>query len=522
MANKAQPQGRVPRQTVGHPSHQAVGHPSSMRTVAGTSTHVDATNKMMTAPSTDMAFLDNYLSTLSSDLNTPEIDLKAFDFGKKNAKSNLVVTGMEKSKMASTPEPLSSNTAFFDMSISSPPSFMDEDSATTQNNSMERLFQSHDFDNSMVPIESVVKQEPISKAPLLTSSQPLGVISGGHRNNPVTQPSEMPFDIPNEFFNDTYLFPDAELGLGLEDELLNSSVNLDKYLGYQGLENDTLCFENDILSQAVAGAVLPTQEQLNNLLETPGMMPPTIAQQQPAHLASFESYPAQLAPSLLSHASAPQEIVIPNLFLETSEYQTITYQVQGVALNPSQQDQNISRDSVQLMEVDNTTSSMINFDNSDSVNFNFLPSSSTYSDQIIELPEELEIKPEVDIYDEAVPSTSTGKRRRTVQKPARYRDSLVDYPIEESQPSESILVEKKLKLTDEEKYNRIRIMNNEASRKCRQKRKQNISHMGQEITELENKQKILRAKEAELTKMRDKMKALYYEFMKRQMAPRPR
>jgi len=516
MEKNAQPQGRVLRRAE---------HPSSMRTVAGTLTHVDATNKMTTGPSFDMAFLDNYLSSQSSDLNTPEIDLKAFNFGKDNVKSKLAVTRMEVSKMVASPQPTPENTAFFDMSISSPPAFGDEEQTSSANKFAE-LCNSEDLDNRLFATETA--EEPIPKAPLLANSKPIEFMSFGNNSNPVTQPSEMPFDIPHEFFNDDYLFPDAELGLEEDDQLINSlKLDLGMYLPNQEKKDD-------ILSQAVAE--LPSPEQLNNMLETPGMMPPTFVQQQPSHLAPVELFPDLLASSLLSHDSmqsnsapqeliipvqsnsAQQEIVIPNFFHNNTEYQTVTYQVQDFTSNTFQQVQNNARNSVQHMDVDIKTSKFVHSDSSDSTLFDILPSPYTYSAPIIELPEESDIKPIVEMFNEAVPSTSSGKRRRTTQKPSRYRDSL-EHPCDESQPSTSFVGEKKLKLTDEEKYHRIRIMNNEASRKCRQNRKQKNVNVEHEITEMENKQITLKAKEAELIKMRDKMKALYYEFMKRKMTP---
>lgn len=524
QAQKAKPQGRVLRHLAERPSPATTVAGTSTHvdaTFRGTSTHVDTTHKMMTGPSpnmANMAFLDNYLSTVSSDLNTPDIDLKAFDFGKENAKSKLTVTGMGLSNMTNSPQPFRANTAFFDMSISSPPSFGEDlDPASAQNNSTADQYSSQKLNHSMMATEHV--EDPIPKAPLLTNSQHLGFNNVSYVDNPVTQPSEVPFNIPYDIFSDIDLFPDADLGLDDDDQLTNS-FNLDSYL-----QNNTH-LQNDILSQAIAGAELPSAEQLNDLLQAPGMMPPTIAQEQPMQLASVEPSPAEPVPPHIYHDStqpqyAPPEIVIPNIFLDTSEYQTITYQVQGYNSSPFQQVQNNSQsDNVQIMEVDNTPSNTIDSNSLESTNFNFLPSHlNTYSPSTVELTEELESKP-VDIIFDEVPSTSTNKRRRSSQKPARYRDSLVETPYVEYQPSTSVKVEKKLGLTDEEKYNRIRIMNNVASRKCRQRRKTDIKHTAVEIVELENKQKILKAKEAELTKQRDKVKALYCEFMKRQMAPR--
>ena len=151
-------------------------------------------------------------------------------------------------------------------------------------------------------------------------------------------------------------------------------------------------------------------------------------------------------------------------------------------------------------------------------NFNVLHSS-TYTAPPTAMPEELEYKPRVShtesvlIQGESVPHNSTGKRGRTAQKPARYRDAL-EY-LDENQPSKIVIEEKKIKLTDEEKYHRIRIINNAASRKCRQEQKQKNVNKEQEIKKLEQNQISLKTRAAELTKMRDRMRALYFELMKR-------
>merc|ERR1719431_78770 len=121
------------------------------------------------------------------------------------------------------------------------------------------------------------------------------------------------------------------------------------------------------------------------------MMPPTFIQQQPPHLAPVELFPDLLASSLPVHDtmqsnSAQQEIVIPNFFHNNTEYQTVTYQVQDFTSNTFQQVQNNERDSIQLMDVDNTLSKFIDSNSSDSTMYNFLPSPFTYSAPTIELP----------------------------------------------------------------------------------------------------------------------------------------
>merc|ERR1719312_887072 len=231
----------------------------------------------------------------------------------------------------------------------------------------------------MIPTEHV--EDTIPKAPLLTNSPNNGFNNVSYVDNPVTQPSEVPFNIPNDIFNDM-LFSDVDLGLEDDDQLPNSQ-NLDLYLHNDIHLHTDIHMQNDILSQAVAGAELPSSEQLNELLQTPGMMPPIIAQEQPMQLASVDSFPAEPVPSHINHAptqpqNAPQEIIIPNIFLDTPKYQTITYQVQGYNPSPFQQVQNNSlSDNIQIMEVDSKPSNTINSNSLDITNIAFLPSLST-------------------------------------------------------------------------------------------------------------------------------------------------
>ena len=141
------------------------------------------------------------------------------------------------------------------------------------------------------------------------------------------------------------------------------------------------------------------------------------------------------------------------------------------------------------------------------------------------------------------PANSTSKRQRTIQKPARYRDTEEEYlststskrrkttkkparstntteSSNKNQEPKSIVEEKKIILTDEEKYHRIRSINNEASRKSRQKQKQREAIREQEINELEQKNTSLRSRQTELTRRRDRMKALFFELMKRKATPK--
>ncbi|XP_042223996.1 uncharacterized protein LOC121867919 [Homarus americanus] len=71
-------------------------------------------------------------------------------------------------------------------------------------------------------------------------------------------------------------------------------------------------------------------------------------------------------------------------------------------------------------------------------------------------------------------------------------------------------------LSEEEKYRRIRVLNNEASKKCRQKRKESMKDMEGTVVLLEEKNKKLKAKEAALTRLRDRFQSLVHEtFTKR-------
>ena len=135
------------------------------------------------------------------------------------------------------------------------------------------------------------------------------------------------------------------------------------------------------------------------------------------------------------------------------------------------------------------------------------------------------------------PANSTSKRQRTIQKPARYRDTEEKYlststrkrrkttkkparstnttkSLNKNQEPKLIVEENKIILTEEEKYRRIRSINNKASRKSRQKQKQREAIREQEINELEQKNTSLRTKQAELIKQRDRMKTLCLEIMK--------
>lgn len=72
-------------------------------------------------------------------------------------------------------------------------------------------------------------------------------------------------------------------------------------------------------------------------------------------------------------------------------------------------------------------------------------------------------------------------------------------------------------LTKEEKNNRIRLQNNDASLRYRQRKTQFKDSIKIEIHRLESNQKRLKEKEERLTKLKDAMKIIYTEFAKCQL-----
>ncbi|XP_071551410.1 uncharacterized protein [Panulirus ornatus] len=128
------------------------------------------------------------------------------------------------------------------------------------------------------------------------------------------------------------------------------------------------------------------------------------------------------------------------------------------------------------------------------------------------------------------------RQRRSARKPVRFRDSdafdesvtttdlniTVEYPGEQTGSGDTTTrKEDKLlqrELTDREKYHRIRVLNNEASKRCREKRKKTMKEMEEEMFTLEERNQKLKEKEAALRRLRDKLQAFVSEFFSKQFA----
>lgn len=140
------------------------------------------------------------------------------------------------------------------------------------------------------------------------------------------------------------------------------------------------------------------------------------------------------------------------------------------------------------------------------------------------------------IQSDNVGPVRTKRTRRVSRKPARYRgiQSLDDEPtttkvtvmaeLEDVVASTSGTTPTRRKgsgkeeLSNEEKYLRNRSQNNLASKRCREKRKENLLKMSVELDELERRNKVLQAKVAELTVLRDNFKEFVNKFLFQQIA----
>lgn len=123
------------------------------------------------------------------------------------------------------------------------------------------------------------------------------------------------------------------------------------------------------------------------------------------------------------------------------------------------------------------------------------------------------------------------RQRRSSRKPVRFRDTvtlddpvtardlsiLVEYPEELTSGYTTTCKKDRLfqrQLTDREKYHRIRVLNNEASKRCREKRKKTMKETEEEMFMLEQRNRDLKEKEAALRKLRDKVQTFVNEFFR--------
>ena len=111
------------------------------------------------------------------------------------------------------------------------------------------------------------------------------------------------------------------------------------------------------------------------------------------------------------------------------------------------------------------------------------------------------------------PKRHTSRHRKAPKKYSQF--SRHDVPESTPGPSKKRTKMSLEGLTDAEKYLRIRAQNNVASKKCREKKKQSNHQLKLECMEQEKMNKILKQENEVLKRRRDKIKALFIEFNKR-------
>ncbi|XP_068226591.1 uncharacterized protein [Palaemon carinicauda] len=139
------------------------------------------------------------------------------------------------------------------------------------------------------------------------------------------------------------------------------------------------------------------------------------------------------------------------------------------------------------------------------------------------------------------------RQRRSSRKPLRFREHYTDGEITDSASNEGFTdsdnrlgieaVDEEIKnlnlastngsatrtrgavegLTEVEKYHRIRILNNEASKRCRLKRKSTVKEMEAQLADLEKRNLQLRKKHEALKLYKDKFQAYVSNFFKNQL-----
>lgn len=128
----------------------------------------------------------------------------------------------------------------------------------------------------------------------------------------------------------------------------------------------------------------------------------------------------------------------------------------------------------------------------------------------------------------ATAGRSPNRPRRTSRKPLRFEETvdheaIASYGMEVDPPEEPLASTSGYtttsgsgrrsrhsteNLTEKEKYHRIRSLNNEASKRCRQKRKVKVKDLAGEEKELMKRNAVLQEQQAAIERQRDKMKKL--------------
>ncbi|XP_076060137.1 uncharacterized protein LOC143036542 isoform X2 [Oratosquilla oratoria] len=148
------------------------------------------------------------------------------------------------------------------------------------------------------------------------------------------------------------------------------------------------------------------------------------------------------------------------------------------------------------------------------------PASTSNHIEPAEIPEHVELSVAVD---DPVPVAEKKRPKRRVKKPNRYRgtplDEDVDSELDDSDappPSEQTKRprESLTHLSEQEKYARIRRLNNEASKRCRVNKKKQMKGMESEIDILVKDNEKLKKKVQHLESLRDQIKDLVMRNMK--------
>lgn len=552
-----------------HPSTSRIGMKSSNK--SGTGTQI-STKKMIQESSVlkeDQLLLklDSLLSgtNLMSDLNTPEIKPDDFEFKAWSYHNGNDFEVGGSSAVASPASHLSSNEddstsvcapatgddkyTLIDMSPGMPGSrdLLQADHYE-QRIDLEKLTPSV---NGTVPYSIVM--DPIHEldSGLLEVSLPMeNFIGNGLEAQPLAQPAQSmdmpPVDsfvttaedsgFPQLSLDDESLFPKEildqidslfpEENFSLKDEMPSGSINsqdLDMYLGRTTMPTD-------IVSESLEQAGLHAELESMDFLDEGGLAVAANA------LDQFDSMRDDAAISQLTnflHQSAAVNILPTHLISNGTRVSNFS--------TPSTSKSNVTVQLLECIQPDIASTPNLVQPTLTTPSVFTTPSSSTVN---LKAPSKKR-KPELDV----TPSTSTGKRqRRTAKKPLRFREpetvleftdlecidgvtqtfDRIGYDVtdalvkqeEEIDETTSITTLRRGRnadqiLTEEQKYHRIRVLNNEASKRCRQKRKQTIKETEVELTSLERRNAELKVKHEKLQNLRDKVKAIVYDSLRK-------
>nr|XP_045620969.1 uncharacterized protein LOC123772086 isoform X1 [Procambarus clarkii] len=454
-----------------------------------------------------MAAVDNFIPGSSSDLNTPEIKFNEKFSGTHTysySDSNMQVETETASSVGadfsnslnSAPYP-SSSMAFFD--LSPPPA-----DGNSQSDQVEDLFE---LDGSTTQCDSVkdsncfisATSEPSLCRPKRLLSPSDFLVSASEQKSstqvntsstnfqPIFDPvPSMPwnddFEIPPDILEQMCkLLPDSDL----PDNGNPSSTELDMYLG-----------EQDLLSGALDKAGILDQEEFE-------VAPPSEA----------ERFAKSELPT--EGAKAISQVSIQQDQLNVPQGQTSGH---WLGSDSAEKPELPSR-----MDGCNSMSRALKYETVEG--FEVLVASPS---------------PASGVSNESTASSSVGpirgtRQRRNSRKPLRFRDTVpcddlgitqeMELPV--ASPSEPVATisghttrhgrRSLLELTEQEKYQRIRELNNMASKKCRQKRKATVKEMEEQLVTLKARNDQLKKKEANLRKLRDKVQMFVNDYFRKRL-----